>query len=176
MEKHKQLSERAKRRIDAQQLCNFTALDKRTKHELMMKRRRRMCICTRGMWQMAKSQTCVSGRDNKSGSVSRAAACPPCLAGLLGRVWVEYGRTRHTRHTRHTWFGAALHTLGTLFTLSCYLHRQLPTLGTLYKDRDVVNMDEGAFKSLVQQDRCLPSMPIWSLGQGKVQAAQELRS
>ena len=36
------LTERAKRRIDAQQLCNFTALGKQTKHELMMNKRRLM--------------------------------------------------------------------------------------------------------------------------------------
>jgi hypothetical protein len=42
VEKIKMLTERAKRRIDAQQLCNFTALDKQTKQELMMSGRRRM--------------------------------------------------------------------------------------------------------------------------------------
>merc|ERR1711865_701053 len=36
VEKIKMLTERAKRRIDSQQLCNFTALDKQTKHELMV--------------------------------------------------------------------------------------------------------------------------------------------
>ena len=36
------LTERAKRRIDSQQLCNFTALDKQTKHELMVNKRRLM--------------------------------------------------------------------------------------------------------------------------------------
>ena len=48
-----------------------------------------------------------------------------------------------------------------------YPTRQLPTLGAVYKDRDVINMDEDAFKSLVQQDRRMPAAPIWSLGHGK---------
>mmetsp|Transcript_24300 Transcript_24300/g.58178 ORF Transcript_24300/g.58178 Transcript_24300/m.58178 type:complete len:217 (-) Transcript_24300:114-764(-) len=80
VEKIKMLTERAKRRIDSQQLCNFTALDKQTKHELMV-------------------------------------------------------------------------------------NKQLPTLGTVYAARNVVDMDEDAFKSLVQQDRRQPPAPIWSLGQ-----------
>lgn len=80
VEKIKMLTERAKRRIDAQQLCNFTALDKQTKQELMM-----------------------SG--------------------------------------------------------------QLPTLGVVYAARNVVDMDEDAFKSLVQQDRRQPPAPMWALGQ-----------
>ena len=33
--------------------------------------------------------------------------------------------------------------------------RQLPTLGAVYKDHELINMDEDAFKSLVQQDRRL---------------------
>ena len=43
--------------------------------------------------------------------------------------------------------------------------RQLPTLGTVYKDRNVEDMDEDAFKALVQQDRRMPQAPMWSLGQ-----------
>ena len=45
------LTERAKWRIDAQQLCNFTALGKQTKHELMMNKRRLMYTFTaHGRW------------------------------------------------------------------------------------------------------------------------------
>jgi hypothetical protein len=35
----------------------------------------------------------------------------------------------------------------------------------VYAARNVVDMDEDAFKSLVQQDRRMPPAPIWSLGQ-----------
>ena len=70
---------RAKRKIQAQQLCNFTALDKATKHELMMT-------------------------------------------------------------------------------------HKLPTLHNVYKDRDVLNMDQRTFDELVQDDRSRPIAKIWSLG------------
>lgn len=60
---------------------------------------------------------------------------------------------------------AALRTLGALCTLTLVPTRQLPTLGTVYAARNVVDMDEDAFKSLVQQDRRMPPAPIWSLGQ-----------
>jgi len=35
----------------------------------------------------------------------------------------------------------------------------------VYKDRNVEDMDEDAFKALVQQDRRMPQAPMWSLGQ-----------
>ena len=64
-----------------------------------------------------------------------------------------------------TWRRAALRTLGALCTLAVVPTRQLPTLGTVYKDRNVEDMDEDAFKALVQQDRRMPQAPMWSLGQ-----------
>ena len=68
MEKHKQGSERAKRRIDSQQLCHFTALDKQTKHELMMNKRRLVYTRTYGTRQMAKGRAAVTCRDEGGGA------------------------------------------------------------------------------------------------------------
>ena len=51
------LTERAKRRIDAQQLCNFTALGKQTKHELMMNKRRLMYTFTAHVYRWPNSES-----------------------------------------------------------------------------------------------------------------------
>ena len=65
------LTERAKRRIDAQQLCNFTALGKQTKHELMMNKRRLM-YTFHGTWPMVRGA--VGGAPG--GGVLARPACP----------------------------------------------------------------------------------------------------
>jgi len=72
------LTERAKRRIDSQQLCNFTALDKQTKHELMVNKRRRM-YTSRHVTTDGRGGGAVPG----SGVVARPA-CPACGVDALG--------------------------------------------------------------------------------------------
>ena len=93
------LTERAKRRIDAQQLCNFTALDKQTKQELMMSGRRRM-YTSRHMAHGGRGGGGVPG----SGVLARHA-CHNLMWG--GRTWRR----------------AALRTLGALCTLTLCPHQ-----------------------------------------------------
>ena len=86
------LTERAKRRIDAQQLCNFTALDKQTKQELMMSGRRRM-YTSRHMAHGGRGGGGVPG----SGVLARYA-CHNLMWG--GRTWRRAG-SPHSRRPVH---------------------------------------------------------------------------
>ena len=105
------LTERAKRRIDSQQLCNFTALDKQTKHELMVNKRRRMLQSR----QMVGGAVAACQELGCSQGLPALHAHAHVVRGMWGRRTWRKGGSPHSRrpvyanpcphqaatHTRH---------------------------------------------------------------------------
>ena len=100
------LTERAKRRIDSQQLCNFTALDKQTKHELMVNKRR----------LMLQSRQRLEGRWQRAGNWGVRKACLPYMHMHMHMLCVACGVDALGAR-------AALRTLGALCTLTLCPHQ-----------------------------------------------------